>query len=239
MSFVNYYNILGVKQEATEDEIKFAYRKLSLAFHPDKNNGDTFLGEMFKNINVAYKVLSNTEKRKTYNTLINNANNTKAGSPSGSSSYEEQTPEMKKNINKVFEDIDLYFTAENIQRDKYGIYLKSKSTELPKSISLTKLLICFLIFGALWGITKSELYFSKKENNRVLNVLSTYQTENVYIKPDTTSKVISILHAGIKRKAIKYTPKFIKIRFTGSTGTKITGYIKNEKSSNYSHYIDN
>ncbi len=197
------------------------------------------MGEIFKNVNEAYKVLSNTEKRKTYNTLINNTNNTKAGSLSGRSSYEEQTPEMKKNINKVFEDIALYFTAENIQRDKYGIFLKSKSTEFPKSINLTKLLICFLMFGALWGITKSELYFAKKENNKVLNVLSTYQTENVYIKPDTTSKVISILHAGIKRKVIKSTPKFIKIRFTDSTGTKITGYIKNDKSSTYSHYTDN
>jgi len=239
MAFINYYNILGVKQDATEGEIKLAYRKLSLTFHPDKNNGDTYLEEMFKYINEAYKVLSNTEKRKTYNTIINNANNTKAGSPFESSTYEEQTPEMKENINKVFKDIDLYFTAENIQRDKYHIFLKWKSTELPKSISVNRLLICLLMFGGLWGVTKSELYFSNNETNKVLNVLSTYQTENVYIKPDTTSKVISILHAGIKRKVIKSTPKFIKIQFTDTNGTKITGYIKKAKSSDYSRYIDN
>ena len=55
----DYYSILGLKHDASQLEIKKAYRKLSLKFHPDQNNGDPFFVEMFKQINEAYTMLSN------------------------------------------------------------------------------------------------------------------------------------------------------------------------------------
>jgi len=66
----NYYEILGVYREATAAEIKFAYRMLSLKFHPDKNDGDQFLGEMFKKINEAYHILSDENKRRDYDRVM-------------------------------------------------------------------------------------------------------------------------------------------------------------------------
>ena len=62
----DYYYILGVKKEASTEEIKKAYRKLSLKFHPDKNDGDDFFTERFKEIQEAYEILSDTKKRTTY-----------------------------------------------------------------------------------------------------------------------------------------------------------------------------
>jgi curved DNA-binding protein CbpA len=62
----DYYYILGIKKEATADEIKKAYRKLSLKFHPDKNDGDEFFTERFKEIQEAYETLSDTQKRNRY-----------------------------------------------------------------------------------------------------------------------------------------------------------------------------
>ena len=62
----DYYYILGVTRTATTDEIKKAYRKLSLKFHPDKNDGDTFFTERFKDINEAYEILSDEIKRKKF-----------------------------------------------------------------------------------------------------------------------------------------------------------------------------
>lgn len=59
----DYYEILGVSKNATEDEIKRAYRKLAHQYHPDKNKGD---GKKFKEINEAYQVLGNHEKREQY-----------------------------------------------------------------------------------------------------------------------------------------------------------------------------
>lgn len=60
----NYYEILGVSKNASDDEIKRAYRKLAHQYHPDKNKGDD---KKFKEINEAYQVLGNKEKRDQYN----------------------------------------------------------------------------------------------------------------------------------------------------------------------------
>jgi curved DNA-binding protein CbpA len=60
----DYYKILGVSENATQDEIKQAYKKLAMKYHPDRNPGDKQAEEKFKEINEAYSVLSDPEKRK-------------------------------------------------------------------------------------------------------------------------------------------------------------------------------
>lgn len=62
----DYYEILGVKKDATPEEIKKTYRKLALKYHPDRNSSDGDAEKKFKEINEAYQVLSNTEKRARY-----------------------------------------------------------------------------------------------------------------------------------------------------------------------------
>lgn len=62
----NYYEILGVDKNATQEEIKKTYRKLSIKYHPDKNPGNKEAEEKFKEIAEAYSILSNEEKRKKY-----------------------------------------------------------------------------------------------------------------------------------------------------------------------------
>ena len=72
MEFKDYYKILGVDKKATTDEIKKAYRKLAMKYHPDRNPNDKVAEEKFKEITEANEVLSNQEKRKKYDTLGSN-----------------------------------------------------------------------------------------------------------------------------------------------------------------------
>lgn len=65
----DYYEVLGVKRNTTAEEIKKAYRKLALKYHPDRTKGDKAAEEKFKEINEAYAVLSDPEKRKQYDTF--------------------------------------------------------------------------------------------------------------------------------------------------------------------------
>jgi curved DNA-binding protein len=64
----DYYNILGIDKSASAADIKKAYRKLAMKYHPDKNKGDKTLEDKFKKISEAYAVLSDPEKRKQYDT---------------------------------------------------------------------------------------------------------------------------------------------------------------------------
>jgi len=66
MAGKDYYNVLGVKRDAGEREIKQAFRKLARKYHPDVNSGDKSAEAKFKEINEAYEVLSNKENRKKY-----------------------------------------------------------------------------------------------------------------------------------------------------------------------------
>lgn len=100
MEYKDYYKILGVDKKASQDDIKKAYRKLALKYHPDKNSGNKKAEEKFKDINEAHEVIGNPEKRKKYDQLGANwkqyqqagfdpsAQGFSGGQPGGSYHYE-------------------------------------------------------------------------------------------------------------------------------------------------------
>lgn len=69
MDYKDYYKTLGVDRKASADEIRSAYRKLAMKYHPDKNPGDKKAEEQFKEVNEAYQVLSDEKKRAHYDRL--------------------------------------------------------------------------------------------------------------------------------------------------------------------------
>ena len=69
----DFYEILGVSKSSTQDEIKKAYRKVAMQFHPDRNPGDKASEEKFKEAAEAYEILSDTDKRAQYDRFGHNA----------------------------------------------------------------------------------------------------------------------------------------------------------------------
>ncbi len=90
MEYKDYYKILGVDRNASKEDIKKAYRKLALKTHPDRNPGDKKAEEKFKEINEAYQVLSDPEKRARYDQLGASYNQwQQGGAPAGGFNWEE------------------------------------------------------------------------------------------------------------------------------------------------------
>lgn len=94
----DYYKVLGVTKAATPEELKKAYRKLALKYHPDRNKGNKASEEKFKEINEAYAVLSDTEKRKQYDTF---------GSTEFSHRYSQEDIFRGFDFSSLFRDVGL------------------------------------------------------------------------------------------------------------------------------------
>lgn len=94
----DYYTILGITKKATDEDIKKAFRKLAVKYHPDKNPGNKEAEEKFKEINEAYEVLSDAEKRKLYDRYganwnqFNGAQQHQGASPGGGQHHYEGDP---------------------------------------------------------------------------------------------------------------------------------------------------
>ncbi len=79
----DYYDVLGVNKSASPDELKSAYRKLAVKYHPDKNPGDSKAEEKFKEASEAYGILSDKEKKQNYDNFGHAAFENGSGRPGG------------------------------------------------------------------------------------------------------------------------------------------------------------
>ena len=98
----DYYELLGIAKTATTDEIKSAYRKLALKYHPDKNPGNKEAEEKFKEINEAYEVLSDAQKKQQYDTFGHDAS---GGMGDGYGGYTQYSSSDFSNMGDIFGDI--------------------------------------------------------------------------------------------------------------------------------------
>lgn len=115
----DYYSILGVDRSATQDEIKKAYRKLAVKYHPDKNPGDKQAEEKFKEINEAYDVLKDEQKRAAYDRYGSDAfQGGGFGNQSGFSGGFDFGNNFS-GFSDIFEDIFTGFTGNARSRQQY------------------------------------------------------------------------------------------------------------------------
>ena len=95
----DYYDVLGVNKNSNQDQIKSAYRKLAVKYHPDKNKGDKAAEEKFKEASEAYHVLSNSERKQNYDNFGHAAFENGGTGRSGFSNFD-----FSSSFSDIFED---------------------------------------------------------------------------------------------------------------------------------------
>ncbi len=95
----DYYEVLGVNKSASADQIKSAYRKLAVKYHPDKNKGDKGAEEKFKEASEAYHVLSNSERKQNYDNFGHAAFENGGGGRGGFGNFD-----FSNHFSDIFED---------------------------------------------------------------------------------------------------------------------------------------
>ncbi|MES2734211.1 MAG: DnaJ C-terminal domain-containing protein [Bacteroidota bacterium] len=105
MEYKDYYKILGVDKKASTDDIKKAYRKLAVKYHPDKNQGNKQAEDKFKEINEANAVLADPEKRKQYDALGENWKYAQQGANSGYGGQGPRGGQKRTYTNGEFEEM--------------------------------------------------------------------------------------------------------------------------------------
>jgi len=166
----NYYHILGLNPSCTQEEIKKAYRKLSVKFHPDKNNEDAFFADMFKQINEANEVLSDLEKRKIYDRKIKEWEGLRKDSSTKSNSNgKEQYSESQDRIAIVLK-LEQYLKLKETEKIYREQVQQAKEVPIPRHFTLIKalgliaiLLLIFVVNKNLSHTRNTELLPETKE----------------------------------------------------------------------------
>lgn len=128
----DYYNTLGVSKDASADEIKKAYRKLSKKYHPDRNQGNKEAEEKFKEINEAYDTLGDEQKRKEYDNPMPNFGDFGGFGFDpfgfGSSGFGRRTYEKQTGINGEDITVNVHLSIKDIYTlsDKTVSYIRKK-----------------------------------------------------------------------------------------------------------------
>lgn len=132
MAQKDYYELLGVSREASQDDIKKAYRKLAMKYHPDRNPNDKEAEEKFKEISEAYEVLSDEKKRKQYDQFGH------AGGQAGGGGFQgfENMDDIFESFGDIFGDIFGGGAGGRKQRRKAGP-VPRRGHDLAHNMSIT------------------------------------------------------------------------------------------------------
>ncbi len=202
----DYYGILGVPRNASDEEIKKAYRKLAMQYHPDRNPGkEKWANEKFKEINEAYGVLGDPQKRKQYNQFgtVGNIGDI-FGSPSTTTTFEEMM--------KDFGGAGLRF---DFLDDIFGDFLQGRGSSFS-----------FRSFGAGPGGARFEVWPGRETNlNEVFG--QARRPRKIHYDYELTISPKEALH-GVK-KILKRKGKKLEVKIPAGVRTGNVVKLKNAR----------
>ncbi len=150
----DYYEVLGVAKTATDDEIKKAYRKLAMKYHPDRNPGDKEAEEKFKEAAEAYDVLSDKDKRARYDQFGHNMGNMGGGFGGGYSGGGMSMDDIFSQFGSLFEEFGIPFGGRGRRgggtrqsrgsdiRVRVRVTLKDVAHGVEKKLKIPRLVAC-------------------------------------------------------------------------------------------------
>ncbi len=198
----DYYYFLGINNDATEDDIKKAYRKLSLKYHPDKNENDEYFANRFREVQEAYETLSDSGKRRNYDEQF----------VSGRRSYRNTSPPSIKTFSSTKihavkgEQVTIKWNTINADVVKilpFGLEktygertFKINEFQGGKFVLILHATNSVTRQTAVQGITITEVFESERERFRD-NVEELFRPkENSQVqKPENTAKMLKIILA--------------------------------------------
>ena len=124
----DYYEVLGIEKSASADQIKSAYRKLAVKYHPDKNKGDKASEEKFKEASEAYHVLSNSERKQNYDNFGHAAFENGGGGRGGFGNFD-----FSGSFSDIFED----FFGEGFGGGRRSRRSNNRGSDLRYDLSIT------------------------------------------------------------------------------------------------------
>jgi DnaJ-class molecular chaperone len=142
----DYYRILGAPRNASKDEIRDAYRKLALQYHPDRNKSP-LAGEKFREISEAYAILSDDAKREQYNQYVDSGIE---------GSYNSQDMFIEVDSGDIFPEYQMDFAyREEVNASKPdGSYLFPSGVAVRLIVVITLMATLYLLYGSrqvIWG----------------------------------------------------------------------------------------
>ncbi len=184
----NYYSVLGVVHSASEEEIKRAYRKLSVKMHPDKNEGDDFFEEFFKKINEAYYVLGNKQRRKEYDAIFRTE---KSG---------------KENVNKT----------ENVNRKtdyvaNYSHVWKEVETWRRIKNSLLVMNVCILLIGLAPHLGIKMPFINKNKDVVLYGIINTENSLNLRENPSLDAEIVTKIPSNATVEILEENESYLEI----------------------------
>jgi len=228
MTQKNYYDILGIQLTANQDEVKQAFRKLSVKFHPDKNDGDAFLMEMFKSINEANEILSNPEKRKAYDqklieVVAGDSNSDYITTTSNGANPSHPSAEEQEQVYTLWNQ---YLEKKKKTDEAYGYLVKANNLDEPRFVTTKKVLGSLLVMLLVWLFLKPATSSTATNNGSGAFEWTTNETAQVYKKPNVKSDILTELPVGIPLHAIDETNYFIKVEYNNGRGKVYLGFIR-------------
>lgn len=157
MGQIDYYKVLGVEPGSKTEKIKTAYRDLAFKYHPDRNQDNPASAEKMKQVNEAYAVLSDIEKRRAYDALRDQYGN--AAHDRFRKTYTEQDIFTGSDIHQIFEEMARSFGfrgSDEVFREFYGKGFRSFQYRRPGLFGGG-----FFFFGQGGGMKRDELSLGK------------------------------------------------------------------------------